>query len=93
LAISFPVQQVDTDSLPASVIITNNTPAALRVSGVTILGTDSTDFTQRNDCGTIGAWASCTLTVIFRPRGNGTKMGTLTVDGNAQEIMLTGIGK
>ena len=94
LAISFPVQLVDTASLPARVVITNNTPAALTVSGMKILGTDPTDFTQTNDCGrTIDARASCTLTVVFRPTANGTKSGVLTVDGNAQEITLTGIGK
>jgi hypothetical protein len=94
LAISFPVQQVDTDSLPASVIVTNNTPEALTVLGMRILGSDSTDFTQINDCGrTIAAGGSCTLTIVFRPRSNGTRRSTLMVDGNPQEIKLTGIGK
>ena len=93
-AVSFPVQLVDTASLPASVILSNNTPAAMTISGMRILGTDSTDFTQTNDCGRIiDAGASCTVKVVFRPTANGTKWGTLTVDGNAQGITLTGIGK
>jgi hypothetical protein len=94
-AVSFPVQLVDTASLPASVILRNNTPAAMTISGMKILGNDSTDFTQTNDCGrrTIDAGASCTVKVVFRPTANGTKRSMLTVDGNAQEITLTGIGK
>jgi hypothetical protein len=90
----FPVQPVGTESGPVSVIITNNAPAALAVSGITIAGNDASDFTQTNDCGsTIATGATCTLWLIFRPTSDGTKTGTLTLDGAAQRITLTGIGK
>jgi hypothetical protein len=92
--VSFPIEPVDTESLPAKVLITNITPASLTFSGVTISGNDPSDFTQTTDCGrTIGTGATCTLSLIFRPTGGGTRTGVLTVEGSTQKITLTGIGK
>lgn len=90
----FPIEQVDTGSLPANVLISNNTQAALTISDPTISGNDPSDFTQTNDCGhPIGAGATCTLSLIFRPTASGTRTGLLTVEGTTQKITLTGIGK
>jgi hypothetical protein len=90
----FPIEQVDTGSLPANVLISNNTQAALTISDPTISGNDPSDFTQTNDCGrTIGAGATCMLSLIFRPTASGTRTGLLTVEGTTQKITLTGIGK
>jgi hypothetical protein len=93
-AVFFPVQQVDTNSLPTRVVITNSTSAAMMISGLTFAGTDATDFRQSNDCGSkIEAGATCTVSLTFRPTANGTRRGVLTVNGTTQEISLTGIGK
>jgi hypothetical protein len=90
----FPIEPVDTESPAANVLITNTTPQSLPFSGVTISGSDPSDFIQTNDCGqAIGAETTCTLSLIFRPTGNGTRTGLLTVEGTAQRITLTGIGK
>jgi hypothetical protein len=93
-AIFFPIEPLDTESLPANVLITNITPAALTVSDPTISGNDPSDFTQTNDCGrTIGAGTTCTLSLIFRPTTSGTRTSLFTVEGATQKIALTGIGK
>jgi hypothetical protein len=93
-AIFFPLQKVGTESVALSVVITNNTPAALTISDIRIAGNDSSDFTQANNCGrTIGAGANCAVWLIFRPTANGTRKAVLTVDGAEQEITITGIGK
>jgi hypothetical protein len=89
----FPIEPVDTESLPAKVLITNITPASLTFSGVTISGNDPSDFSQTTDCGhTIDTGAICTLSLIFRPTANGTRTGLLSVEGTTQIIRLTGIG-
>jgi len=90
----FPIQPVDTESLPANVLITNMTPAPLTFLGLTISGNDPSDFVQTSDCErTIGTGMTCTLSLIFIPRGGGTRTGVLTVEGTTQKITLTGIGK
>jgi hypothetical protein len=92
-AIFFPVQPVDSVSSPASVVVTNKTPAGLPLSGITITGSDSSDFTQTNDCGpTIDAGGTCTVSLIFRPTANGTRTSILVLDA-VEKIRLTGIGK
>jgi hypothetical protein len=92
--ISFAVQPLDTESLPASVVITNDTPMALTISGIKSQGSASTDFTDTTDCGhTIEAGAACTVSVIFKPTASGTRTDMLTIDGTGQKISLTGVGK
>jgi hypothetical protein len=90
----FPIQPENTESLPANVLITNISPASLTFLGLTISGTDASDFSQTNDCGrTIGTGTTCTLSLSFIPTGGGTRTGVLTVEGTTQKITLTGIGK
>ena len=86
--------RVDTESLPANVLITNTTSAAVTISAPRISGNDPSDFTQTNDCGrTLDAGTACTLTLTFRPTASGTRTALLAVEGTTQKIMLTGIGK
>jgi hypothetical protein len=64
------------------------------ISGIKIQGSDSIDFTETTDCGlTIEAGATCTLSLVFKPKASGTRSGTLTMDGTGQKIFLTGVGK
>jgi len=90
----FPIEPLDTESLPANIRITNNTQAAATISAPTIAGSDPSDFTQTNDCGrTLDAGTTCTLSLTFRPTASGTRTALLTVEGATQKIALTGIGK
>lgn len=80
--------------MPASIVITNDTPIAQTISGIKIRGSDSTDFIAATDCGhTIEVGAGCTLSVIFKPTTSGTRTGILTIEGTRQKISLTGVGK
>jgi hypothetical protein len=44
--IFFSAQPVDMESPPESVVITNDTPTTLTISGIKIQGGSSTDFTE-----------------------------------------------
>jgi hypothetical protein len=93
-SISFPVEPVDTESPPTSIVITNHAPIALSIARVTITGTDSSDFTAANHCASsVEPEQSCSLWVRFRPTANGTRSAVLTIDGETQKVVLAGIGK
>jgi hypothetical protein len=90
----FPIELLDTESLPTSIRITNNTQAAVIISVPTMSGNDPSDFTQTNNCGrTLDAGTACTLSLTFRPKASGTRTALLAVEGTTQKIMLMGIGK
>jgi hypothetical protein len=90
----FSVQPVGVESAPARIGITNRTQTLFTISAIRITGSDPSDFTQTNDCGRpIDAGATCTLSLTFVPTANGTRTAVLKVEGIAQEIKLTGIGK
>jgi hypothetical protein len=90
----FPIEPLDTESLPTNIRITNNTQATVTISAPTISGNDPSNFTQTNDCGrTLDAGTACTLSLTFRPTASGTRTALLAVEGTTQKIMLTGIGK
>jgi hypothetical protein len=90
----FPVQPVGVESTPARVAIANRTKRVLTISAIRIAGSDASDFTQTNDCGhSVDAGATCTVSLTFTPTANGTRTAVLKVEGIAQEITLTGIGK
>jgi hypothetical protein len=95
--LSFGNQVDSTTSAAQTVMLLNTGNATLDVTNVTIAGTNSSDFTQTNDCGaTVAAGASCTLSVTFTPTAAGSRSGTLTITDNAspatQTVSLTGTG-
>ena len=79
------------NSTPQTFTWTNNStfPAS-----VTLL-TGSGDFTPAsNNCSSVQAYASCTITVVFNPSALGPRTGTLTVGSNGSTLIssLTGTG-
>jgi hypothetical protein len=79
------------NSAPQTFTWTNNStfPAS-----VTLL-TGSGDFTPAsNNCSTVAAYASCTITVVFNPSALGARTGTLTVGSSGSTLIssLTGTG-
>jgi len=90
-------QQVGTSSAPQNVTLTNVGSSQLNFSGITITGTNPTDFSQRNTCGTsIGAGAKCTITVTFTPTATGKRTAAVSMSddggGSPQRVTLTGTG-
>jgi alpha-1,3-glucanase-like protein/F5/8 type C domain-containing protein/HYDIN/CFA65/VesB family protein/centrosomal CEP192-like protein len=90
--LSFPATVVGSTATAQSVTVTNTGTTSATVSGVTASG----DYSQTNDCGTVAAGGSCTVTVTFRPTASGTRTGAVTITSNANNsptsVSLTGSG-
>jgi uncharacterized repeat protein (TIGR01451 family) len=92
-SLTFASQAVGTTSPPQSVTLTNSGTATLNVSSIQVTG----DFAQTNNCGsTVGAGASCTLSVTFTPLIAGGRTGSLKVfsdaSGSPHAVSLSGTG-
>lgn len=80
-----------------SITLTNN-GRAFGISAISAIG----DYVQTNNCATtLGAGQSCTISVMFRPRANGTRAGVVSVTSfdtgftkplTAFTAVLSGIG-
>lgn len=77
--VTFGNQAVGTESAGQTLTLSNVGLNTVRVSTITIGGTNPADFSQTNSCGSIGAGASCTITVNFTPSTAGTRSATLNV--------------
>ena len=63
--------------------LTNKGTGALTISGMTITGTNSKDFTQSNNCGTsLAPGKTCTVTVNFKPTATGSRSAILSISDN-----------
>jgi trimeric autotransporter adhesin len=95
-ALSFGNQVFGTTSAKQTVTLKNTQTVPLTISGVSAAG----DFAQTSNCplapNTLGASASCTISVTFTPTALGTRTGTLTIADNAgtspQTVGLSGTG-
>jgi Abnormal spindle-like microcephaly-assoc'd, ASPM-SPD-2-Hydin len=90
--------QVGTSSAAQSVTLTNTGNAALTISGITLGGTNASDFARTGTCaaGSVAAGASCTLTATFTPSAAGARSASISVASNAPNsphaVNLSGIG-
>jgi trimeric autotransporter adhesin len=95
-SLAFASQGIGTKSARKTVTLRNNQPDPLTISGISTSG----DFAQTSTCplspGTLGAAASCSISVAFTPTAPGTRTGTLTVTDSAstspQTVSLSGTG-
>ena len=86
---------VMTSAQPLTLSNTGN--AALNISGVTIGGTNPSDFAETNTCGeTLATGASCTISVTFTPSSVASLTASISVADNAtgspQTAALSGVG-
>jgi alpha-tubulin suppressor-like RCC1 family protein len=101
LPLNFSGQIVGTTSISQSVMLGNSGNASLTVDGISIIGTNSGDFTiaSGGTCpapgGTLGAGSTCMVNVTFTPTATGTRSATLTFSDNAagspQSFSISGI--
>jgi hypothetical protein len=80
----------------ATVVLTNDQSTSMSVTSFTITGTNASDFSETNNCGTsVKAGAYCTVTVKFTPAATGARTATLSIkDGvGTQTVALSGTGK
>ena len=96
-SLSFGNQNTGTASNAQTVTVTNSGTAALTISGITVTGTNASDFAQTNTCsGSLTVSASCIISVTFTPGVSGARSGSVTIADNAtgspQSIALSGTG-
>jgi sugar lactone lactonase YvrE len=82
-------------SAAQTVTLSNPGNASLTITGVSVAGTNPTDFAETNTCGsTLAAAATCTISVTFTPAATGSVTASLSVVDQAgtQTSTLTGSG-
>jgi hypothetical protein len=79
-SLTFSNQSVGATSSAQTVMITNTGANSMTISGVATSG----DFAQTNQCSSIPASQSCSISVTFTPTMSGSRSGTLTINDNAQ---------
>jgi hypothetical protein len=84
-SVSFTKQAINTSSSAKMVVFTNNTTAPITVGGVTTTG----DYSQTNNCGSVGPGGTCTVSVVFNPTATGTRTGILSVTHSASATPLS----
>ncbi|MGB8525116.1 MAG: choice-of-anchor D domain-containing protein [Candidatus Acidiferrales bacterium] len=96
-SLTFSAQPAGTASAPQNVTLSNAGSTSLGVSGILLTGANPTDFIETNNCPqSLGASASCLITVKFDPAASGpaNRAATISVSDNApqspQTIALTG---
>jgi hypothetical protein len=94
--LSFSSQPVSTSSKSVPVTLVNTGNAALTLTGITVAGQNSSDFTQTNNCGaSLAAGATCTLNVTFSPTSTGSRVASIAISGSQpgspQTIALSGV--
>ena len=95
-SLSFTGQWVGTTSAAQTITLTNQQSTPLLISGATITGANSGDFSiSASSCpyspATLPVGAQCTLQVTFTPSGPGTRTATLSIN-DPMPIPLTGTG-
>ena len=97
IGLSFGNQAVGTTSVAVPVTLTNTSGQALTLAGISITGTNASDFAQTNNCGTsVAAHGSCTIRITFTPTALGARSAALSISdnggGSPQTVGLTGTG-
>ena len=85
----------NTTSASQSITLTNNGGAALNISGITLGGTNASNFAETTTCGTtLAAAANCSISVTFTPTASTSYSASISIADNAagspQSISLIG---
>jgi len=96
-SLAFGTQPVGMTSTAQTVTLSNTGTAALSITSLAPTGTNASDFTQSNTCGSsLAAGANCTIAVMFTPSIAGTEAASLSIADNAsgspQTVSLSGAG-
>ena len=88
---------VGTTSAAKIITLTNIGTTALTITSITITGASAGDFSQTHTCGaSLGAAASCTISVQFKPTVTGNRSAAVRVTDNAagspQQVPVSGKG-
>jgi hypothetical protein len=78
----FASQPVGTSSKRAPVMLSNTGNSGLNITGISLAGADSSDFSETNNCGaSLAAGGSCTVNVSFTPTSGGPRMAGIAISG------------
>lgn len=91
--VSFPVTQRGASSAPKTIVLSNPSPASLKVLGIQVTG----DFFETNNCGVqLAAGTQCEIAITFLPQSAGTRTGMLSISDSSgtekQNVPLSGVG-
>jgi len=94
---NFGNQPVDTTSLAKTITLSNKGHTTVNFTGITIIGLNSSDFSQTNTCGTsVASGASCFIKVKFSPSATGKRTAAVSVSdnggGSPQKVSVLGTG-
>jgi hypothetical protein len=89
-SLTFATQALGTNSVSQSVTLTNTAPNFIAISSITFGGSNPTDFSQKNTCGTgLAGNSSCTINTTFTPKSINKRSATLSVSNSASATPLT----
>jgi phospholipase C len=97
-SVNFGNQSVGTTSNPQSITLTNVAATGnLKITNISVTGTNSGDFAQTNNCpASLAPAQSCTITVTFTPSAIGSRSANVSVTdnggGSPQAVPLSGNG-
>jgi len=96
-SVAFPNQPVSVASSSMPVVLSNTGNGNLTALAISIVGTNSGDFSQTSNCAaTLTPAASCTINVTFTPTAGGARSASLQLTDNAanspQLVTLSGTG-
>jgi len=97
VSVSFPNTAVGKTSAAQTVTLSNPGTATLKITGITLTGTDPKDFLLSKTCGSkLSKGASCTLSVTFAPSASASLSAIVSVTDNAagspHTVSLSGTG-
>lgn len=97
-SLNFGTVAVGSSSSPMNTTLMNRQKIALNITGISIAGLNSADFSQTNNCpSSVAAGGSCTITVTFTPHATGTRSANVKVTDDAstspQSVRLGGTGQ
>ena len=94
--VSFGSQVVNTTSSTRAITVRNTGTMTLTVNGMTLTGTDTTQFSYTSSCAKVPAGGSCAINATFKPASVGTKSASIAIthsaSGSPSIVALEGSG-
>lgn len=96
-SIDFASEAVGNTSPAQTVTVTNAGYSTTNISSISVAGTNASDFSQTNNCGSsLAAGANCSISVTFTPAAMGARNAAVNIvddaPGSPQAIALAGNG-
>jgi hypothetical protein len=96
-SLNFGNQPVGTKTLRKKITLSNKGSVAVRITSITVTGTDAREFAQINNCGnSVASGASCFISVTYTPSTQGRRVAELAITdnggGSPQQVTLLGTG-